>query len=158
MSLASIVQYISVESKLNKKNEAGLNNRYDRKDDYKYRGHDDRRHQDRQHSEDREHRQIHHDGELTNEDNNDIDMDVNDNEQAEHHFLAFVTEHTKSFGNNRSKRGRTPPPAGKAPRRVGDPPFSLNEYMRKYERCWVCYGKGNSHQHDHTKCAVYEAD
>ena len=46
MSLESILQYISVELKLNKKKEAGLKDRYDRKDDYKYRGHDGRQHQD----------------------------------------------------------------------------------------------------------------
>ena len=60
--------------------------------------------------------------------------------------------------DNGSKWGRTPPRAGKPPGRVSDPPLSLNEYMKKYKGCWVCYGMGNSHQHDHTKCAVYAAD
>ena len=154
MSLESIVQYISVELKLNKKNEAGLKDRYDRKNDYKYRGHDDRRHHDPQHREDPQHRQIRGDGELTNEENNDIDMDVNNNEKAEYHFFAFIAVNTKSFGNNPSKWGRTPPCAGKPPRRVADPTLSLEEYMKKYKGCCVCYGKGNSHQRDHTNCAV----
>ena len=46
ISLELIVQYTSVHLKLNKKNEERLKVRYERKDDYKYRGHDDRRHQD----------------------------------------------------------------------------------------------------------------
>ena len=155
MSLVSIVQYISVELKLNKKNEAGLKDRYDRKDDYKYRGHDDQRHQDGQHREDRQHRQIFGDGELTNEDHNDIDIDINNDQQAEYNVFAFIAENTKSFGNNRSKLGRKPPREGKLPRRVGDLALSSNEYMKKYKGCWVCHGKGNAHQHDHAKRAVY---
>ena len=158
MSPESIVQYISVELKLNKKNEVGLKDRYSQKGDYNYRGHDDGCHQHRKHREDRQHRQIRGDAELTNEDNNDIDIDVNNNEQAEYHFFAFVAENTKTFGNNHWKWGRTPPRAGKPPRRVGDPPLSLNEYMKKYKGCWVCYAKGNAHQHHHSKCAVYAAD
>ena len=52
MSRDLTVQYISVELKLSKKNEAGLKDRCDQKDDCKYKGHDDRQHQDRQHRED----------------------------------------------------------------------------------------------------------
>ena len=121
MSLESIVQYIYVELNWNKKNEAGLKDRYDRKDNYKYRGLDDRRHQDPQHREDRLHRRIPRDGESTNEDINNIDNDLNNHEQAEYHFFAFAAENTKTFGNNHSKWGRTAPRAGKPPRRVGNP-------------------------------------
>ena len=46
LSLQLTVQYISAELKVNKKHEAGLKERYNQKDDYKYRRHDDRRHQD----------------------------------------------------------------------------------------------------------------
>ena len=41
MSLESIVQYISVGLMLNKKNGAGLKDRYHQNDDHKYRGQDD---------------------------------------------------------------------------------------------------------------------
>ena len=85
-------------------------------------------------------------------------MEVNNNEQAEYHFFFFAAENAKSFGNNRSKWGSTPPRAGKPPRRVGYPPLSVIEYMKRYKECWLCYGKGNSHQQDHNKCAVYVAD
>ena len=148
----SIMQYILVELKLNKKNEAGLKDGYDQKDDYQNTGHADRRHQERQHQE------MCGDIDLTNEDNNDVDIHVKTNDQAEYHFFAFVAENTKSFPNNRSKWGRTPLGAGKPRRRVGDPLLGLREYMKKYNGCWMCYGKGNSQQHDHKNCAVYAAD
>ena len=147
-----MVQYISVGLKLNKKNEAGLKDQYDWKDNYKYRGHHDRRHPDRRR------RELRGDKEATNGANNNIDINVNNNEQGEYDFFAFIAGNTKSFGNNHSNRGRTPPRAGKLLRRVDNLPLSLNEYMQKNKGCWVCYGKGNAHQHDHTKCAVYAAD
>ena len=28
----------------------------------------------------------------------------------------------------------------------------------QHDGCWVCYGKGNNHAHDHRQCKVYEAD
>ena len=100
MSLESIVQYISVELKLNKNNEAGLKDQYDRIDDYNYRGHDDRQRQYRQHGE------IDGDGALMNEDTKDIDMDVTNNEQTEYHFFAFVAENTKTFGQQSFEVGK----------------------------------------------------
>ena len=97
MSLESMVQYISVELKLKKNNEVGVKHRYNRKDDYRNRGHCDQRHQDRQHQE------INGDGDETNKENNDININVNYSEPAEYHFFACVAENTKSFGNNRSE-------------------------------------------------------
>ena len=89
------MQYISIELNLNAKNEAQLKDRYDRKDDHKNRGHDDRRHQERQH------REIRGDRDRTNEDNNNNDINVNNDDHVEYHFFTFITENTKSFGNNR---------------------------------------------------------
>ena len=46
----------------------------------------------------------------------------------------------------------------KEPRRIGNPPLSFREYRSQHDGCWVCYGKGNNHAHDHRQCKVYEAD
>ena len=50
------------------------------------------------------------------------------------------------------------PKKGNAPRRIGNPPLSFREYRSQHDGCWVCYGKGNNHAHDHRQCKVYEAD
>ena len=39
-----------------------------------------------------------------------------------------------------------------------EPPLSFGEYRSQHDGCWVCYGKGNNHAHDHRQCNVYEAD
>ena len=44
------------------------------------------------------------------------------------------------------------------PRRIGNPPLSFREYRSQHTGCWVCYGKGNNHAHDHRHCKVYEED
>ena len=36
--------------------------------------------------------------------------------------------------------------------------MSFTEYRREDGGCWVCYGKGRSHKHDHKTCKVYEED
>ena len=36
--------------------------------------------------------------------------------------------------------------------------LSFKEYRSQHGGCWVCYGKGNNHAHDHRQCKVYEAD
>ena len=46
----------------------------------------------------------------------------------------------------------------KEPRRIRNPPLSFPEYRSQHDGCWVCYGKGNNHAHDHRHCKVYEAD
>ena len=46
----------------------------------------------------------------------------------------------------------------KEPRRFGNPPLSFREYRSQHDGCWVCYGKGNNHAHDHRHCKVYEDD
>ena len=57
--------------------------------------------------------------------------------------------HTASPG---SKKNR------KEPRRIRNPPLLFREYRSQQDGCWVCYGKGNNHAHDHRHCKVYEAD
>ena len=152
VSLELIVQYISVQLKSNKMNEAGLMDQYHQKDDYKYRGHDYQRHQDGQHREDRQHRQICGDGRLTNEDHNNIDIDLNNKEQAEYNFFAFIAENTNRFGNNPSRWGRKPPRADEPLPRVGDLALSLN--MNKRSRRDVGCAMGGVI----TECAVYASD
>ena len=44
------------------------------------------------------------------------------------------------------------------PRRIGDPPLLFREYRSQNTGCWVCYGKGNNHAHDHRHCKGYEED
>ena len=46
----------------------------------------------------------------------------------------------------------------KEPRRIGNSPLSFCEYRSQHTGCWVCYGKGNNHAHDHRHCKVYEED
>ena len=36
--------------------------------------------------------------------------------------------------------------------------LSFREYRSQHTGCWVCYGKGNNHAHDHRHCKVYEED
>ena len=50
------------------------------------------------------------------------------------------------------------PKKGKEPRRIRNPPLLFREYRSQHDGCWVCYGKGNNHAHDHRQCKVYEAD
>ena len=39
-----------------------------------------------------------------------------------------------------------------------EPTALVSEVQSQHDRCWVCYGKGNNHAHDHRQCKVYEAD
>ena len=50
------------------------------------------------------------------------------------------------------------PEKGNERRRIGNPPLSFREYRSQHDGCWVCFGKGNNHAHDHRQCKVYEAD
>ena len=67
----------------------------------------------------------------------------------------------KEHGQDRSRWNRLDPRVNKnckEPRRIGNPPLSFSEYRSQHDSCWVCYGKGNNHAHDHRHCKVYEAD
>ena len=151
MSLDEIVKYIRVELKLNAKNEAHVQDRQGN-------GH-------RGHREDRQHREVNEATVGTAEEGTGSGQDLwtattrEDHEEA--HFFAFVAHNMKEHGQNRSRGNRLEPRFNKnrkEPRRIGNPPLSFREYRSQHDGCWVCYGKGNNHAHDHRHCKVYEAD
>ena len=76
-------------------------------------------------------------------------MTREDHEDA--HFFAFVAHNTKAYGHDKGNWRKAPPREGKEPQRIGNLPLSFTEYRREHGRCWVCYGKGQSHKHDHRK-------
>ena len=145
MSLDEIVKYITVELKLNAKNEAHVQDRHG--------------HGQRGHREDRHHREIQEDTANSAEDGSGSGQDHwsrEDHEEA--HFFAFVAHNVKNHGQDRSRWSQVGPKKGKEPRRIGNPPLSFREYRSQHDGCWVCYGKGNNHAHEHRQCKVYEAD
>ena len=154
MSLDSIVQYVSVELKLNLKNEARIRDRH---------GHGNRK---RRH--DRHYRQIQEDPtvvEDTSQSPGSEDgktssggeyMTREDHEDA--HFFAFVAYNTKAHGHDKAMWRKAPPRQGKEPWRIENFPSSFTEYRWQHGGCRVCYGKGRSHKHDHKTCKVYEQD
>ena len=75
-------------------------------------------------------------------------------------YFAFVAHNMKEHGQDRSRWNRLDPRTKnrKEPRRIGNPPLSFPEYRSQHDGCWVCYGKGNNHAHDHRHCKVYEED
>ena len=144
MSLDEIVKYITVELKLNAKNEANVQDRHG--------------HGQRGHREDRHHREIQEETANSAEVGSGSGQDhwsQEDHEEA--HFFSFVAHNVRNNGQDRSRWSRVGP-RGKEPRRIGNPPLSFREYRSQHDRCWVCYGKGNNHAHDHRQCKVYEAD
>ena len=149
MSLDEIVKYITVELKLNAKNEAHVQDRQ---------GHGHRGHQ-----EDRQHQKVKEDTVGTAEEGSGSGQDLwaattrEDHEDA--HFFAFVAHNMKEHGQDRSRwncLGRRVNQNRKEPRRIGNPPLSFREYRSQHDSCWFCYGKGNNHAHDHRHCKVYE--
>ena len=147
MSLDEIVKYITVELKLNAKNEAHVQDRHG--------------HGQRGHREDRHHREIQEDTANSAEDGSGSGQDHwtgsrEDHEEA--HFFAFVAHNVRNHGQDRSRWSQVGPNKSRAPRRIGNPPLSFREYRSQHDGCWVCYGKGNNHAHDHRQCKVYEAD
>ena len=81
-----------------------------------------------------------------------------DHEEA--HFCAFVAHNMKEHGQDRSRWNRLDPRTKKRKelRRIGRLPLSFREHRSQQTGCWVCYGKGNNHAHDHRHCKVYEDD
>ena len=145
MSLDEIVKYITVELKLNAKNEAHVQDRHG--------------HGQRGHREDRHQREIQEDTANSAEDGSGSGQDHwsrEDHEEA--HFFAFVAHNVRNHGQDRSRWSQVGPKKNKEPRRIGNPPLSFREYRSQHDGCWVCYGKGNNHAHDHRQCKVYEAD
>ena len=150
MSLDEIVKYITVELKLNAKNEAHVQDRQGP-------GH-------RGHREDRHQREVKGDTVGTAEEGSGSGQDLwtaitpEDHEEA--HLFAFVAHNMKENGQDRSRWNRLDPRTKnrREPRRIGNPPLSFPKYRSQHTGCWVCYGKGNSHAHDHRHCKVYEED
>ena len=150
MSLDEIVKYITVELKLNAKNEAHVQDRQGQ-------GH-------RGHREDRHHREVKGDTVGTAEEGSGRGQDLwtatSQEDYEEAHFFAFVEHTMKENGQDRSRWNRLDPRTknGREPRRIGNRPLSFREYRSQHTGCWVCYGKGNNHAHDHRHCKVYEED
>ena len=151
MSLDEIVKYITVELKLNAKNEAHVQDRQG--------------HGHRGHREERQHREVKGDTVGTAEEGSGSGQDLGtattreDHEEA--HFFVFVAHNMKEHGQDRSRWNRLDPRSSKTrkePRRIVKPPLSFREYRSQHDGCWVCYGKGNHHAHDHRHCKVYEND
>ena len=117
-------------------------------------------HGQRGHREDRHHREIQEDTANSAEDGSGSGQDHwsrEDHEEA--HFFAFVAHNVKNHGQDRSRWSQVGPRKNReGPRRIGNPPLSFREYRSQHDGCWVCYGKGNNHAHDHRQCKVYEAD
>ena len=148
MSLDEIVKYITVELKLNAKNVAHVQDRQG--------------HGHRGHWEDRQYREVKEDTVGTAEEGSGSGQDLwtattrEDHEEA--HFFAY---NMKEHGQDRSRWNRLDPRFNKnrkEPRRIGNPPLSFREYRSQHDSCWVSYGKGYNHAHDHRHCKVYEAD
>ena len=112
MSLDEIVKYITVELKLNAKNEAHVQDRHG--------------HGQRGHREDRHHQEIQEDKANSAEDGSGSGQDHwtwsrEDHEEA--HFLAFVAHNVRDHGQDRSRLSRVGPKKGNEPRRIGNPPL-----------------------------------
>ena len=151
MSLNEIVKYITVELKLNAKNEAHVQ--------------DQQGHGHRGHREDRQHREVKEDTVGTVEEGSESGQDLwtatTQENHEEPHFFAFVAQNMKEHGQDRSRWNRLDARFNKNRkdwRRIGNPPLSFHEYRSQHDGCWVCYGKGNNHAHDHRHCKIYEVD
>ena len=150
MSLGEIVKYITVELKLNAKNEAHVQDRQGN-------GH-------RGHREDRQHREVKEDTVGSAEEGSGSGQNLwtatTGEDQEEAHFFAFVAHNMKEHGQDRSRWNRLDSRTKhrKEQRRIGNPLLSFRAYRSQHTSCWVCYGKGNNHAHDHRHCKVYEND
>ena len=150
MSLDEIVKYIMLELKLNAKNEAHVQDRQSQ-------GHQG-------HREDRHRREVKGDTVGTAEEGSGSVQDLwtatTPENHEEAHFFAFVAHNMKENGQDRSRWNRLDPrtKSCRELRGIGNPPLSFREYRSHHTGCWVCYGKGNNHAHDHRHCKVYEED
>ena len=154
MSLDSIVQYVSVELKLNSKHEAHVKDRQDnknpeRRDDLNY----CQIQEDQTVGEDRSQSPGSKDGETLS----GVEyMTAEDDEDA--HFFAFMAHNTKAYGHDNARWRKAPPRQGKELHRTGNTPLSFTVYRRQHAGCWLCFRKGQSHKHDHKTCKVYQED
>ena len=129
MSLDEIVNYITVELKLNAKNEAHVQDRQ---------GHGHRGHQ-----EDCQHREVKEDTVGTAEEGGGSGQNLwtatTRENQEEAHFFAFVAHNMKEHVQDRSRWNRLDPGTKnrREPRRIGNPPLSFREYSSQHDGCWV---------------------
>ena len=130
MSLDEIVKYITVELKVNAKNEAHVRDRQGQ-------GH-------RGHREDCQHREVKEDTVGTTEEGSGGGEDFwtattrEDHEEA--HFFAFVAHNMKKHGHDRSRWKRLGPRVNqnrKEPRRIRNPPLLFREYRSQHTGRWV---------------------
>ena len=127
MSLDEIVKYITVELKLNAKNEAHVQ--------------DQQGHEHRGHREDRQHREVKEDTVGTAEERSGSGQNLwtatTSEDQEEAHFFAFVAQNMKKHGQDRSRWNRVDPRTKnrKEPRRIGNPPLSFREYRSQHDGC-----------------------
>ena len=136
-SLDEIVEYITVELKLNAKNEAHVQDRQG--------------HGHRGHREDLQHREVKEDTVGTAEEGirsgQSLRTATTREDHEEAHFFAFVAHNMKEHGQDRSRWNRPDPRVNKnrkEPRRIRNPPLSFREYRSQHNGCWVCYGKGTT--------------
>ena len=132
MSLDSIVQYVSVELKLNSKNETDIKDRHGT--------------ENRERRNDRYYRLIQKNqtvGQVRSQSAGSEDgkrasgreyMSWEDHENA--HFFAFVAHNTKAYGHDKAKWRKATPGQGTQPRRIGDSPSSFTNYWREHGGCW----------------------
>ena len=150
MSLDEIVKYITVELKLNAKNEAHVQDRQGQ-------GH-------RGHREDRHHREVNGDtvgiAEEGSGSGHHLWTATTQEDHEEAHCFAFIAHNMKENGQDRSRWNRLDPRTKnrRELRRIGNPPLSFREYRSQHTGCWVCYGEAKNHAHDHRHCKVYEED
>ena len=151
MSLDEIVKYITVELKLNAKNEAHVQDRQGNE----HRGH----------REDCPHREVKGDTVGTAEEGSGSGQNLwtatTREDQEEAHFFAFVAHNMKEHWQDRSRWNRLEPRFNKnrkERRRIRKLPLSFGEYRWQHDGCWVCYSKGNNHAHEQWHCKVYEDD
>ena len=128
MSLDEIVKYITVELKLNTKNEAHVQDRDGQ-------GHPRPR-------EDCHRREVKGDTAGSAEDGSGSGQDhQTPEEQQEVPFFAFQAHNMKEHGQDRSRWNRLESRFNKnrkEPRRIGNPPLSFREYTSQHGGCWVC--------------------
>ena len=131
MSLDEIVMHITVELKLNAKNEAHVQDRQG--------------HGHRGHGEDRQNREVKEDTVRTAEEGGGSGQILwtatTREDQEEARFFAFVAHNMKEHGQDRSRWNRLEPRFNKnrkEPRRIGNPPFSFREYRSQHDGCWIC--------------------
>ena len=110
MSLVSIVQYMSVDVKLNSKIKAHITDRH--------------RHGNHDRREDKNHREIQEAGDQSSRSEDGKTSSgreyITREDHKDAHFFAFMAHNTKPYGHDKANRRKAPPSQGKEPRRFGN--------------------------------------